>query len=158
MFGGSPLGGFSSALLSRKLARLRPQQRMSPLFPAHSKPPHDCDNCFGSCTPLMATRTAALLFARRRLVNIVDCGVDRPIPPEGYTGGERFSHVCLRKLYALCARGGESEVRAWKLQRRCLRGFHSCSPNCAHVVPQWKGVLLLLRLSLRPYLPFSILR
>eukprot|EP00976_Prorocentrum_cordatum_P043650 883153-Prorocentrum_minimum.AAC.2 len=55
--------------------------------------------------------------AHRRLVNIVDCGVDRPIPPEGYFGGERFSHVCLRKLYALCARGGESEVRP----RRCPR-------------------------------------
>eukprot|EP00854_Cymbomonas_tetramitiformis_P009321 gene9321-11046_t len=46
---------------------------------------------------------------RRRLVAIVDCGVDRPIPPEGYSGGERFSHVCLRKLYVLGMRGGEAE-------------------------------------------------
>jgi len=76
-----------------------------------------CDVALQSCA-------AAPDHLRQRLVRIVDCGVDRPIPPEGISGGERFSHVCLRKLYVLCSRGGESE------------GPHACTLGIArHALP-----------------------
>lgn len=59
-------------------------------------------------------------------VRIVDCGMDRPIPRDLATdhGGERFAHVCLRKLFVLCARGGEAE------------GPHACTLGIArHALP-----------------------
>jgi hypothetical protein len=59
-------------------------------------------------------------------VRIVDCGMDRPIPRDLATdhGGERFAHVCLRKLFVLCARGGETE------------GPHACTLVIArHALP-----------------------
>ncbi len=46
--------------------------------------------------------------ARGRLVAIVDAGVARPAAlavAQGGTAAAAFSHVCLRKMYALCARG-----------------------------------------------------
>ena len=76
------------------------------------------------CDAVLTQCASAPDNIRRRLVRIVDCGVDRPIPPEGYYGGEHFGDVCLRKLYVLCSRGGEAE------------GPHACTLSIArHALP-----------------------
>ncbi len=56
--------------------------------------------------------THAPLSVRTRLVGIVDAGVVRGWDaPEALQPSARFSHGCLRKLFVLCSRGVDAQVR-----------------------------------------------